>query len=164
MIDRFIRWPVAVPVSDTSAETVAFSFLQHWVSNFGIPTSVTTDRGSQFQCNFFSEFSALFGFHHISTTAYHPCSKGLVERFYFYLKSALTAQMNPSSWSSSLPLILLAIRSTIKKDLQCSPAERIRYIYIYIRNVVYSTTLRLPVNWFPLLAHSPNHPSHSSPV
>ncbi|KER23459.1 hypothetical protein T265_08678 [Opisthorchis viverrini] len=31
MIDRFTRWPVAVPISDTSAETVAFSFLQHWV-------------------------------------------------------------------------------------------------------------------------------------
>nr|AAK07485.1 gag-pol polyprotein [Clonorchis sinensis] len=133
MIDRFTRWPVAVPISDTSAETVAFSFLQHWVSNFGTPSIVTTDRGSQFQCNLFREFSTLFGFHHISTTAYHPCSNGLVERFHRYLKAALTAQMNPSSWSFSLPLILLAIRSTIKEDLHCSPAE-----------LVYGTTLRLP--------------------
>ncbi|KER23481.1 hypothetical protein T265_08645 [Opisthorchis viverrini] len=48
MIDRFTRWPVAVPISDTSAETVAFSFLQHWEERSkvddlrGTPMSVGT--------------------------------------------------------------------------------------------------------------------------
>ena len=42
-------------------------------------------------------------------------------------------QQNPSNWSKNLPLVLLSIRSAIKEDLQCSPAE-----------LVYGRTLRLP--------------------
>ncbi len=40
-------------------------------------------------------------------------------------------------WAETLPLILLAIRTTIKADLNCSPAQ-----------LVYGTTLRLPGQFF----------------
>ncbi|GFU00059.1 integrase catalytic domain-containing protein [Nephila pilipes] len=40
--------PVAIPLSDMSAETVANSFIAKWVSRFGIPSILTTDQGRQF--------------------------------------------------------------------------------------------------------------------
>ena len=41
-IDRFIRWPEA---PDITAKTAAQAFVQIWISHFGVPSTVTTDRG-----------------------------------------------------------------------------------------------------------------------
>ncbi|BHF80355.1 hypothetical protein SprV_0702348100 [Sparganum proliferum] len=130
-VDRFTRWPIAVPISDTSAENIAMVFLTHWISTFGVPATLTTDRGSQFQSSLFREFTKLLGCAHITTTAYHPASNGLVERLHRQLKSELMSQTE--SWSVNLPLVLLGIRSSVKEDIQCTAAE-----------LVYGTPLRLP--------------------
>ncbi|BHF82687.1 hypothetical protein SprV_0802582600 [Sparganum proliferum] len=132
-IDRFTRWPAAVPIPDTCAETVAKAFLSHWVSNFGVPATVTTDRGSQFESTLFRELTSLLGTERIRTTAYHPQANGLVERFHRQLKTALMAQSDPSRWTDNLPLVMLSLRSTIKADIGCTAAD-----------LVYGTSLRLP--------------------
>ncbi|BHF85615.1 hypothetical protein SprV_1002878400 [Sparganum proliferum] len=132
-VDRFTRWPIAVPISDTSAENIAMVFLTHWISTFGVPATLTTDRGSQFQSSLFREFTRLLGCAHIATTAYHPASNGLVERLHRQLKSALVFQTELATWSVNLPLALLGIRSSVKEDIQCTVAE-----------LVYGTPLRLP--------------------
>ena len=98
-----------------------------------MPSTVTTDRGSQFESSLLSLVTSLLGIIRIRTTAYHPSSNGMVERFHRLLKGPIKAYQDTTKWIEILPLALLGIRNTIKADLHCTPAQ-----------LVYGTTLRLP--------------------
>ena len=136
MIDRFTRWPEAVPIADISADTVVRSFFSGWVSRFGAPAIVTTDRGSQFESQLFRALTNLVGCERTRTTAYHLASNGMIERWHLSLKTAITCH-GSSNWIDVLPVVLLGIRTTYKKDLKVTSAE-----------LLYGTTLRLPGEFF----------------
>ena len=46
MIDRTTRWPGVAPLASISAETCVCVFLSTWVSTFGVPAVLTSDRGA----------------------------------------------------------------------------------------------------------------------
>ena len=48
-VDRFTRWPEAIPLLDIRTKTVADAFFNGWVARFGTPATITTDRGAQFE-------------------------------------------------------------------------------------------------------------------
>ncbi|GBM72934.1 Pro-Pol polyprotein [Araneus ventricosus] len=80
-IDRFSRWPEAMPLADIRAETVAQALYSGWISRFGIPQRISTDRGSQFTSDVFHSLAKTFGIHLSHTAAYHPLAKGAIERW-----------------------------------------------------------------------------------
>lgn len=131
-VDRFTRWPEAIPLRDQEASTVARAFYEGWVCRFGTPLRVTTDQGRQFESHLFKELSSLLGTTHLHTTAYHPAANGMVERFHRQFKAAIRCYQN-SRWTEVLPTILLGIRSAWKEDLKATSAD-----------LVYGESLRLP--------------------
>ena len=124
-VDRFSRWPIAVPMTDITAESVVDAFAHGWVQTFGVPHSITTDRGSQFGSAIFNQMTKIWGIRHNMTAPYHPEANGLVERFHRRLKESLIAlgADEQNNWFWRLPCALLAIRSTLKPDLGAAPAD-----------------------------------------
>ena len=124
-VDRFSRWPVAIPISDISAQSVADSFTHGWIQHYGIPATITTDRGSQFSSEIFQQLTRTWGIKALMTTPYHPEANGLVERFHRRLKESLIAlgAEEPHEWYWRLPCAMLSIRTTLKPDIGASPAD-----------------------------------------
>lgn len=135
-IDRFTRWPEAWPIAHMTAETVADVFFREWVGRFGCPAVVTTDQGRSFESQLMSALNNLTGSARQRTTSYNPKSNGLVERLHRPLKAAIMAH-NKERWVEALPIVLLGLRSSIKSDVNATPAQ-----------MVYGTTLRLPGEFF----------------
>ncbi|GFU22776.1 hypothetical protein TNCV_829811 [Trichonephila clavipes] len=132
MIDRFSKWPEAQPLKDITAETVAEAFFSSWVSRFGTPAILTTDRGRQFESSLFKTLSKLLGVQKCRTTGYHPQANGMIEELHRPLKSAIKCHAT-ERWTEVLPIILLGLRASLKEDILCTPAE-----------LVFGTTIRLP--------------------
>ena len=106
----------------------------YWISQFGVPLHISSDRGTQFTSQLWSSIIVQFlgiQLHH--STAYHLQSNGLVEHFHCNLKAALRARLSGSSWTRDLPRVLLGIWTAPKENLGCSFVD-----------LVYDHPLRIP--------------------
>lgn len=137
IIDRFTRWPEAIPLPDAHASTCATALLHHWIARFGVPEDITSDRGRQFTSTLWIQLNNLLGIKANTTTAYHPQANGMVERLHRQLKAALKARTSSPNWFQELPMVLLGMRSSWRVDPGCSPAE-----------LVYGSSLRIPGEFF----------------
>ncbi|GBN21305.1 Transposon Ty3-I Gag-Pol polyprotein [Araneus ventricosus] len=135
-IDRFSRWPEAMPLTDIRAETVAQALYSGWISRFGVPQRISTDRCAQFTSDVFHSLAKTFGIRLSHTDAYHSQANGAIERWHRTLKAAIMCHISVH-WVSALPAVLLRLRTVFKEDLQCSPAV-----------MVYGENLCLPSQFF----------------
>ena len=134
IIDRMTRWPEAAAISDATADTILQAFDRVWISRFGVPRIVTSDRGAQFTAKAWTDSITRLGISAATTTAYHPQSNGLVERFHRSLKNALWCAVAATKpWTRSLPWVLLGLRNGPCSETATSAAE-----------VLYGTALRVP--------------------
>ena len=138
VVDRATRWPEAIPLRATTTADVARAFIGSWVSRFGTPVDMTSDRGPQFTSDLWDAVATGLGVRLHRTTAYHPQANGLVERFHRSLKSALRATLTDGDWCDKLPWVMLGLRTSPKEDLCASPAE-----------LVFGQPLRVPGDFVP---------------
>ena len=96
-VDRFPRWPEAIPLTSSITAAAAQAFLSGCISHVGVPTTIVTDRGRQFESQLWSTLMTLLGSKRARTTSYHPQTNGMVECFHRQLKAALKAQPQPDS-------------------------------------------------------------------
>ena len=121
MIDRFSRWPEAVPLKNIEALTVCRAFVDCWISRYSAPETLTTDHGSQLEAQLFTALLQITGCQTTRTTAYHPAANGMIERWHRSFKAAIMCHAN-HNWSRSLSTVLLGLRSNVM-DTGSSPAE-----------------------------------------
>ena len=123
VVDRVTRWPEAIPLASISTKDVADAFLSGWITRYGLPSDVSSDRGPQFTSQLWQDLSNFLGTKLHRTTAYHPQANGLMERFHRSMKASLKARCQSPSWTSDLHWVMLGLRTMPKEDLGTSPAE-----------------------------------------
>lgn len=148
MIDRCTRWPEAFPVMDITADTVAKVVYEGWIARFGICHRITSDQGRQFESALFTRLMQYLGVKKIRTTAYHPQSNGMIERWHRSLKVALTARLDCTSWVEELPTVLLGLRTALRRDSGVSAAE-----------MVYGQGILIPGEFFDVTKFSVSNPA-----
>ena len=80
-VDYLTKWREVYPASDQSALTIANLFVREVVFRHGVPAQLLSDRGKAFLSLLLSEVCEVLGVKKLNTTACHPQSDGLVERF-----------------------------------------------------------------------------------
>jgi transposase InsO family protein len=133
IIDRFSRWVEAVPLKTMDAASCTEALVSAWISRFGVPATITSDRGAQFCSELWDILCRRLGIRHTTTTAYHPQANGMVERAHRQLKDSLQAWLAGDKWPEHLPWVLLGLRAAPKDSSGISSAE-----------LVYGVPLTLP--------------------
>ena len=117
-------YPTAYAVRSITTKTVVKS-LSDFISIFGIPKVIQSDRGSNFTSKTFAEALKQLGIKHNLSSAYHAQSQGALERFHATLKSLLRAYCVELKRElvEGLPWLLLAARAVVQESLGFSPND-----------------------------------------
>lgn len=131
-MDRSIE---AVPLKEMTADVVSSAFYDIWVSRYGVPLRLTSDRGLQFRSELYYKLCKLLGVKFIRTTSYNPKANGLIERWHRVLKNNLKCRGN--RWVSELPTVFFGLRAVPIDASGISCAE-----------LIYGRILKLPGEFY----------------
>ena len=154
LVDYFSKWPEAAPLKDKSAAGIALflfhlfcrylnlvsfkiMFTTNFIFRYGCCKIIISNQGREFVNCLQTELFQLTGAEHRVTSAYHPQSNGLTERFKQTLQVTLMKLVNDeqNDWDEHLPAILFSYRTSLKKTTKLTPFE-----VLYCRYVIYCLT------------------------
>nr|GEY24418.1 reverse transcriptase domain-containing protein [Tanacetum cinerariifolium] len=134
-VDYLSKWVEAKALPTNDARVVC-KFLKSLFARFGTPCAIISDRGTYFCNDQFAKVMLKYDGTHRLATAYHPQTSGQVEVSNRGLKRILerTVGENHASWSDKLDDALLALRTTFKTPIGCTPYK-----------LVYGKACHLPI-------------------
>lgn len=126
LVDAFSKWPEVIPMKSTTASHTV-SKLQELFSRFGMPETIVSDNGTQFNSSYFNNFCTQNGIIHINTPVYHASSNGQAERFVDTFKRAYAKLKGEGKSDEILHKFLFNYRMTPNNNIvgNISPAEAI---------------------------------------
>ena len=111
--DYFTKWATAIALTDQTTIHIT-SILVKLFSEFGVPKSLHSDQGRNFESTIFCETLETFRVSKTRTMAYHPQCDGMVEQFNCFLLQMLQAYVDTQDdWERHLPLVLYAYRTVV---------------------------------------------------
>ena len=121
--DYATRWVEAFPTKDSKAITVAEILVKQIIARYGAPMKLLSDRGRQFLSDLVYQVCELYRVKKINTTAYHPQTNGLTEKFNGTLCQMLAAYMNErqTDWDEFIEICLFAYRTSKQETTKETP-------------------------------------------
>ena len=121
--DYLTKWPEAYPVPDSTALSTAQFLYEYVVTRHGAPKELLSDRGKSFVNQVVTHLSEHWNFRHTLSSAYHPQTNGLVERYNKTLAETLAKIFfrKPFEWDELIPSALFAYRTTRHETTKKTP-------------------------------------------
>jgi hypothetical protein len=137
--DHFTKWVEIFALETQTAREVAEN-LMLVICRHGVPDSILSDQGKNFQSNLLNELWELLDVHKLRTTPYHPECDGLSERFNRTLKSMITTFVTDDqqgTWDQYLPMLAFAYNTAVHCSTNTTPFE-----------MIYGRQPKLPIDIF----------------
>ena len=124
MTDYLSRRASIYAIKGEAATDIA-PVLMKYVSIYGAPLQLLSDRGAVFLGEVVRQFCKMFMITKVNTTSYHPQCDGLVERFNRTLISMLTTYVgnNQGDWDQYLAIVEYAYNTSVQPSIGVSPFE-----------------------------------------
>lgn len=104
MQDILTRYIIMVPTQDATSETASRILVDRWVCLFGLPHTLSSDRGSHFTSELFQAVCRETCIQQQLGSPYHPCSQAQVERqIQLVDKLRCMCQNNVDEWPELVP-------------------------------------------------------------
>lgn len=124
--DRLTGWVALIPTVMTLTSS-AFSqlYYDHWVSKYGVLTSIVLDRDKLFTAASWRCLNSLLGTKLKMSTAYHPQTDGISEQSNKTVIQTLRAWTDDQghNWAANLQHVMFVMNNTICCSTQHTPAE-----------------------------------------
>ena len=119
--DLFSRWVETMPLADQSAKSVAKAFLECVILRHGVPQTLLTDQGTNFESHLMKEICDLLNIRKVRTSTFHPRTDGQAERMNRTIKERIAAV--GGCWEEALPFVTFSINSTVNSMTGFSPYQ-----------------------------------------
>jgi len=131
------KWVEAFATPDTTAITTAKCLVEGVVCRHSAPNTLLSDRGTNYTSNLVRENCKLFDIKKQFTSAYHPQTDGLTERFNKTLCTMLSMYTSNTQkdWDQFLPYCLFAYNTAPQSSTEFSPFS-----------LLYGRSPRLPID------------------
>ncbi|XP_069104102.1 uncharacterized protein [Argopecten irradians] len=140
--DYFTKWPEVKAIRSKSAIEIS-EFIVEIICRHGTPKVILTDQGREFCNEMNEELCQRLNIEHKVTSAYHPQTNGLTERFNKTLCDSLVKYANErqNNWDQYLQMVAFATRTCVQKSTKETP-----FYLVYGRKAILPIQLDLPVS------------------
>ena len=123
--DGFTKLTQVVALRTVTAYTVVTAFCDAWVFKCGIPRSLLSDNGPQFNAKFFHRACRILGITNLYTSAYHLQTNGQVGRYNCTIASMLRNYVNEhqDDWDVYVGPLTYAYNSHVHRSTRTTPFE-----------------------------------------
>lgn len=118
VIDYYSNYPEIAQLSSTSADCV-ITHIKSFFARHGIPQSVVSDNGPQYNCREFRQFAEQYGFQHNTSSPLYPQANGKADKGVQIVKRLLKKARD----SETDPYLALLSYRTAPLACGASPAE-----------------------------------------
>jgi len=104
---------------------VAQALYERWITIFGAPEVIHSDRGTEFQNQMMDELCKIMGMRRSKSSPYYPQGNAIIERLFRTVKDMLYATVDCSrkNWTEVISSVEMALRCTDHSVLKFSPFE-----------------------------------------
>ena len=123
IVDHFSKYVNIYPMKNQTAQTVAKHIFEDYVQEHGVPETLHTDQGRQFESRLVQQLCEKLGIRKSRSSPYHPQGAGIVERANRVIKEQLARYIadQGGDWDSHLHQLQLAYNSSVHSTTGLTP-------------------------------------------